>query len=208
MRPPSAASWSARGHVWSGSSRPGTLHAGEQGVARINDTDDVIYPRTLTKGVTIVGVFTSGTAASEAARELERAGFAPDRIGIVAGNVRQAREMAGSYSPQGALAGAMLGALLAVAYVIFGGESVRQNPLAIVLGGGALVVAFAAIGWLAGRARVLKQGEYEEFEDHVEHGETLMSVVCSTDDGAEQARLILQRAGAAEIRVERSGESV
>jgi len=208
MRPPSAASWSARGHVWSGSSRPGTLHAGEQGVARINDTDDVIDTRTLTKGVTIVGVFTSGTAASEAARKLERAGFAPDRIGIVAGNVRQAREMAGSYSPQGALAGALLGALLAVAFVVFGGESVQQNPVAIVLGGTALVVAFGAIGWLAGRARVFKQDQYEEFEDHAEHGDVLLSVVCSTENGAEQGRVMLERAGATEVRVEKSSEAV
>ena len=52
----------------------------------------------------------------------------------------------------------------------------------------ALVVAFGAIGWLAGRARVFKQDEYEEFEEHVEQGEVLLSVVCSTEDGAEQAR--------------------
>jgi len=202
------ASWSARAGVWSGSSRPGTLHAGEQGMARINDTDDVIDTRTLTNAVTIVGAFASGTAASRAAGELERAGFAPDRVGIVAGNVRQAREMAGSYSPQGALAGAVLGALLAVAFVVFGGESVRQNPVAIVLGGTALVVAFAAIGWLAGRARVFKEDQYEEFEEHVEHGEVLLSVVCSTEDGAEQARVMLERAGATDVRVEKGSEAV
>lgn len=177
-------------------------------MARIQDTDEIIDTRTLTDAVTVVGAFSSGAAARDAARKLERAGFAPDRIGIVAGNVRQAREMAGSYSPQGALAGAMLGALLAVAYVIFGGESVRQNPVGIVLGGVALVAAFAAIGWLAGRARLFKQDEYEEFEEHVEQGEVLMSVVCSTENGAEQARVMLERAGATEIRVEKSAEAV
>lgn len=177
-------------------------------MARIQDTDEIIDTRTLTDAVTVVGAFASGTAAREAARKLERAGFAPDRIGIVAGNVRQAREMAGSYSPQGALAGAMLGALLAVAYVVLGGESVRQNPIGIVLGGMALVVAFAAIGWLAGRARLFKQDEYEEFEEHVEQGEVLMSVVCSTENGAEQAKVMLERAGATGIRVEESSEAV
>ena len=177
-------------------------------MARIHDTDEVVDTRTLTDAVTIVGAFSSGTAARDAARKLEGAGFAPDRIGIVAGNVRQAREMAGSYSPQGALAGAMLGALLAVAYVVFGGDSVRQNPVGIVLGGLALVVAFAAIGWLAGRARLFKQDEYEEFEEHVEQGEVLMSVVCSTENGAEQAKVMLERAGATGIRVEESAEAV
>ena len=202
------ASWSALASAWSASSRSGTLPAGEHGVARINDTDDVIDTRTLTDAVTIVGAFSSGSAAAQAARKLERAGFAPDRVGIVAGNVRQAREMAGSYSPQGALGGALLGVVLAVAFVIVGGESVRQNPVAIVLGGSALVVAFAAIGWLAGRARLFKEDQYEEFEDHVEHGEVLLSVVCSTEDGAEQARVMLERAGATEIRVEKGSEAV
>jgi len=202
------ASSSALASGWSGSSRPGTLHAGEQDMAPINDTDDVIDTRTLTDAVTIVGAFSSGSAAAQAARKLERAGFAPDRVGIVAGNVRQAREMAGSYSPQGALGGALLGVVLAVAFVIVGGESVRQNPVAIVLGGSALVVAFAAIGWLAGRARLFKEDQYEEFEDHVEHGEVLLSVVCSTEDGAEQARVMLERAGATEIRVEKGSEAV
>lgn len=177
-------------------------------MARIQDTDEIVDTRTLTDAVTVVGAFANATAAQEAARKLERAGFAPDRIGIVAGNVRQAREMAGSYSPQGALAGAMLGALLAVAYVMFGGESVRQNPIGIVLGGMALVVAFAAIGWLAGRARLFKQDEYEEFEEHIEQGEVLMSVVCSTENGAEQAKVMLERAGATDIKVEGSSEAV
>lgn len=177
-------------------------------MARIEDTDDIVDTRTLTDAVTVVGVFPSDAKAREATSMLERAGFAPDRIGIVSDNVRQAREMAGSYSPQGALAGAMLGAILAVAYVIFGGEAVRQNPVGIILGGGALIVAFAAIGWLAGRARVLKRDQYEEFEDHVEQGDVLLSVVCSTENGAQQARTMMKRAGATEIRGEPSSEAV
>ena len=201
-------SWSARARGWSASRGAARSVRGEHGMARINDTDDIIDTRTLTDAVTVVGAFSNGAAARDAARTLERAGFAPDRIGIVAGNVRQAREMAGSYSPQGALAGAMLGALLAVAYVVFGGESVRQNPVGIVLGGMALVVAFAAIGWLAGRARLFKQEEYEEFEEHVEQGEVLMSVVCSTENGAEQAKVMLERAGATDVKVEESSEAV
>jgi hypothetical protein len=177
-------------------------------MAQIQDTDDIVDTRTLTDAVTVIGVFPSGETAREAAAKLERVGYAADRIGIVAGNVRQAREVAGSYSPQGALAGAMVGALLTAAYIVFGGESVRQNPGSIAIGGVVLLVAFTAIGWLAGRARLFKKDEYEEFEDHVDQGEVLLSVVCSTADGADQAEVILESAGATDIRVENSAESV
>jgi len=177
-------------------------------MAQIQDTEDIVDTRTLTDAVTVIGVFPNGDAAREAARKLERVGYAADRIGIVAGNVRQAREVAGAYSPQGALAGAMLGALLTAAYIVLGGESVRQNPGSIAIGGVVLLVAFTAIGWLAGRARLFKKDEYEEMEDRVDHGEVLLSVVCSTADGADQAQVILKKAGAAEIRVENSAESV
>jgi hypothetical protein len=177
-------------------------------MTRIEDTDEITDTRTLTGAVTIVGVFNSGSAAREAAQALERSGFPPDRVGIVDENVRNAREVAGSFSPQGALAGAMLGALLAAAFVVFGGDSVRQNPGSIILGGVVLIVAFTAIGWLAGRARVFKKDEYARFENAVEVGETLVSVVCETKDGAQQARGILQRSGAVAIRGEDSGEAV
>jgi hypothetical protein len=177
-------------------------------VARIDDTDDITDTRTLTGAVTVVGVFPSGQAARAATRALERSGFPPDRVGIVDQNVRQAREVAGSYSPQGALAGAMLGALLATAFIVLGGESVRQNPTSIAIGGVVLILAFAAIGWLAGRARVFKKDEYETFEKAVEVGQTLVTVVCDTEDGADQARAILERSGATAVRLEKSGEAV
>jgi hypothetical protein len=177
-------------------------------MARIDDTDDVVDTRTLVNALTFIGVFTTGAAAREAAAALERSGFSPDRVGIVNDNVRNAREVAGSFSPQGALAGAMLGALLTAAFIVLGGESVRQNPGSIVLGGVVLVVAFTGIGWLAGRARLFKKDEYAAFENAVDAGETLVSVVCDTEAGADQARAILARSGAVAVRREESGEAV
>ena len=171
-------------------------------MTRIADT------RTLTGAVTMVGVFSSGEAARKAAHALDISGFPADRVGIVDENVRNAREVAGSFSPQGALAGAMLGALLTAAFIVFGGESVRENPGSIALGGFVLIVAFTAIGWLAGRARIFKKDEYAKFEDAVDAGETLVSVVCETEDGADQARAILDRNGAVAVRREKSGEAV
>ncbi len=164
--------------------------------------------RTLTGSQTIVGAFSREDSARRAVHALERAGMPPDRIGTVQQNVRQAREVAGSYSPQGALAGAMLGAILVVAYVVFGGDVMRQSPVAIAVGGFAIVGGLAFIGWLGGRSRVLKEDEYAQAEDDVAAGETLVSVVCDTLDGADETRALLERAGATDIRVESSGESV
>jgi len=171
-------------------------------MSRIADT------RTLTGAVTMVGVFSSGDAARKAAQALDVSGFPADRVGIVDDNMRNAREVAGSFSPQGALAGAMLGALLTAAFIVFGGESVRQNPGSIALGGVVLLVAFTAIGWLAGRARIFKKDEYARFENAVDAGKTLVSVVCETENGADQARAILERHGATAVRREKSGEAV
>lgn len=157
---------------------------------------------------TIVGVFDTEVAARAAIAALERAGMPPDRIGIVADNIRQAREVAGSYSPQGALAGAMLGALLVAGYVVFGGETVRANPVAVGLGGFAIIGGLAFIGWLAGRARVFKANEFEDVEDDVAEGDVLVSVVCDTPDGADTTRAMLERSGAREVKVKESAESV
>lgn len=184
------------------------LRAGDKGMARIDDTDKLTDTRTLTGAVTMVGVFPNAASAREAAHALDVSGFAPDRVGIVAENVRNAREVAGSFSPQGALAGAILGALLVVAFVVFGGESVQQNPGSVALGALVLIVAFTAIGWLAGRARLFKKGEYEEFEEAVEVGDALVSVVCESENGADHARVILERAGAVAVRREESSEAV
>jgi hypothetical protein len=163
--------------------------------------------RPLRDSETIVGVFESEVAARNAIKMLERAGMPADRIGIVDRNVRQAREVAGSYSPQGALAGAMLGALLVAFFLVFGGDSVR-NPVAVAFGGVAIIGGLAFIGWLAGRAKVFKEREYEHLEEHAAEGEVLVSVVCDTAEGADVTRALLERAGAREIRVEESGEAV
>lgn len=169
---------------------------------KIADTETVVGART------IVGAFPSAAAARRAVQTLERAGMPPDRIGVVSQNVRQAREVAGAYSPQGALAGAMLALLLIVGYVVIGGEPVQRNPAGIALGGAAVLIGFTVIGWLAGRARLFKEDEYADLEDDVALGQTLLSVVCETDDAVDRTRALLERAGAADVRLEEGGESV
>ena len=165
------------------------------------------YARTVLGGQTIVGSFADASGARAAIRMLEQRGFSPDRIGIIHDDPREAREPAGSYSPQGAIVGAVLGAILVAAFVIAGPEWIR-SPVAIALGGFALIVGLAGIGWLAGRARVCKAEAYDELEDDVEAGATLVSVVADTADGVDVARATLERGGATDVRISDTAESV
>ena len=137
---------------------------------------------------TVVGVFRSEVAARDAMRMLETADMPPDRIGIVRDNVRQAREVAGSYSPQGAFIGALVGALIVAFYVAFGGDVVRQNVVAIVIGGVPIVGGLAFIGWLAGRARVFKDEEYahlEELRGHLRSAEVEVQQATTQANGVK-----------------------
>lgn len=157
---------------------------------------------------TIVGVFDEETGARTAMQRLERAGMPPDRVGIVAGNVRQAREAAGAYSGQGALAGAMLGALLVAVTLVFGGAVVGRNPAAVVLAGVIVIIGLAFIGSLAGRARVFKREVYAALENDVAAGDVLVTVTCETPDAVDRTRALLERAGARDVRIEGTAEGL
>ena len=171
-------------------------------MANVADTRDIAEAQTL------IGVFETEDAARSAVSMLERAGMPPDRIGLVTGNIRQAREVAGSYSPQGALVGAAIGVVLVLAYAVLGGEQFRENTAAILLGGLAIIGGLAFTGFLAGRARLFKEDRYAHFEDESALGEILVSVTCDTPEGVDSTRAILERANAREVRVEDSAESV
>ncbi len=68
------------------------------------------------RDVTVVGLFRNDDAAKTALRQMDAAGFPPDRVGIVAGNVRQAREVTGSFSLPAAVVGAIVGALVGLGF--------------------------------------------------------------------------------------------
>jgi hypothetical protein len=155
----------------------------------------------------LVAAFPDHEAAVSAATALDAAGIPPDHVGVVAENVRQAREAAGSFSPAGAIAGALLGALIAVIFVIAGGDTMRQSLVAIMLGAPALILAFAAIGALAGRAKLFQSGEYERYERAVERGEALVTV-SGPPELLTKARPILEEHGAVRFRREATGEAI
>jgi len=159
------------------------------------------------KEESLVAAFHDHDAAVKAATALDAAGIPPDRVGVVADNVRQAREAAGSFSPAGAIGGAVVGALIAVAFVVAGGDAMRQNLVAIVLGAPALILAFAAIGALVGRARLFQSDEYARFENAVDRGEALVTV-SGQPELLAKARGILEEHGALRFRREATGEAI
>ncbi len=155
----------------------------------------------------LVAAFPDREAAVAAATALDAAGIPPEHVGVVAENVRQAREAAGSFSAAGAIAGAVVGAVIAVIFVVAGGDVMRQNLVAIVLGAPALIFAFAAIGALAGRARLFKSDEYGRFENAVDRGEALVTV-SGPPELLSKARRILEEHGALRFRREATGEAI
>jgi hypothetical protein len=159
------------------------------------------------KEESLVAAFHDHEAAVTAATALDAAGIPPDDVGVVAGNVRQAREAAGSFSAAGVIGGAVVGALIAVIFVIAGGETMRQNLVAIVLGAPALIFAFAAIGALAGRARLFQSDEYERYEDAVDRGGALVTV-SGPPELLAKARRIREERGALRFRREATGEAI
>jgi MFS family permease len=159
------------------------------------------------KEESLVAAFADHEAAVGAARALDRAGIPPDRVGVVAENVRQAREAAGSFSPAGAIAGALLGALIAGIFVIVGGDTIRHNLVAILLGAPVFIIAFGAIGALAGRARLFQSTGYERYEDSVDRGEALVTV-SGAPELLGRAKRILEEHGALRFRREATGEAI
>jgi len=159
------------------------------------------------KEKSLVAAFSDHESAVLAATALDAAGIPPDHVGVVAKNVRQAREAAGSFSAAGAIVGAIVGALVALVFVFVGGDAVTQNVFAIVIGTPALVFAFAAIGALAGRAKLFQSREYERYETAVDRGEALVTV-SGAPERLERARRILEEHGAVRFRREETGEAI
>ena len=159
------------------------------------------------KEESLVAAFRDHEAAVSAATALDAAGIPPDRVGVVADNVRQAREAAGSFSAAGAIGGAVFGALLAIVFVIAGGETMRQNLGGIVLGAPVLIIAFAGIGALVGRARLFQSSGYARYEGAVDRGEALVTV-SGPPELLARSRRILEERGAMRFRREATGEAI
>ena len=154
----------------------------------------------------VIGIFADPHRARAAVRSLEDAGFSPDHIAVVAHDVRKAREVSASRSPQGAIAGAIVAAVVFGLFVWLGGPAMLSSGVALVMGLVVFLVAGVAIGALAGRGRVFVADRSERYEDAVEAGETLVSVHVN-DAERDRARGLLREAGALSVPEEGTVEA-
>jgi len=156
--------------------------------------------------VTVVGVFRNDDAAKAALQKMDAAGFPPDRVGVVANNVRQAREVAGSFSPTAAVIGAIVGGLVGLGFGLATGMSVNSAAATV---GGVIMFAIigAFIGALAGRGKGLKAHDTDKYQRAVDMGDALVTIRCA-EGQQDQARRALQTAGATAVRVEGTPETV
>ena len=154
----------------------------------------------------VIGVFADGRAARAAVQFLEHAGFSPDHIAVVARDVRKARELSASRSPQGAVVGGLVGAAVFAIFLWIGGPVMWSNGVVLALGLAGFLVAGVAIGTLTGRGRLFVADHSERYEDAVEAGETLVSVHVN-DDERERARSLLREAGALSVPEEGTVEA-
>lgn len=154
----------------------------------------------------VVGLFADEGAARSAVRFLEHAGFGPDAIAVVTEDVRRAREVSGSRSPQGAVIGGLLGLAVLAAFVAMGGPTMWSNWVALALGAIGFVVAGVAIGTLAGRGRLFVAESGGRYETAVSAGEVLVSVHVANGE-QDRARRLLRKAGALNVREEGTVEA-
>jgi hypothetical protein len=154
----------------------------------------------------VIGAFAHEGSARAAVRSLEGVGYGPDRVAVITDNPRHARELSGSRSPQGALAGLVIAVLLYGALVVMGGPQMRQDAFALVMGLVPFVIAGSAIGWLAGRSRIFVAGRAATYERAEDAGDVLVSVSVPAAE-RDRVRRILQDAGALGLREEGTVEA-
>jgi hypothetical protein len=153
---------------------------------------------------TVIGVFSDPGAAEAAIRDLERAGFAPDQIGVVQRGASQFEGNTGvgdrdtpveEATTEGAVFGGLAGGVLgaAAALMLPGiGPVVAAGVLGAALAGAGVGLA---TGGLIGALLELGVSEQDarRSEQAVRAGQTLLTV--RADGRAEEASTILRRHG-------------
>jgi hypothetical protein len=131
---------------------------------------------------------------------LDRAGFEPGRVEMVADDASRATEIgATTFATVGFIAGALIGIVVVVAVSVWG--DLGGDPFGLVLGSLGVVGGFAVIGLVIGRTLGHHAPDAAAFARAIRGGGAVVSVQCA---GAERARAIeiLNGAGARTVRDE------
>jgi hypothetical protein len=160
----------------------------------------------------VLGVVDSAGRAEALVEELRRAGFARDRISVLAPDASESLVVeteVHSKAPEGVTAGVTSGGALGGALgwlvgigslVIPGiGPFIAAGPILIALSGAAVG---AAVGGVTGALIGFGFPEYEAklYEDHLRAGSILLSVLTLTADERTRARELFAANGAADVR--------
>ncbi len=148
---------------------------------------------------TVVGVFHSTLNAYLAMRRLDTEGLPPKDVGLVSDDAELAGEVGShSYAILGAVAGVLLGLLLAAVYVGFSGPGFRVNPVGIAIGTAFVAGGMGFIGFVLGRAIVRRASRSSDYEHIVRDGGAIVTVACGPGE-CELAKEVLAASGADEI---------
>jgi len=147
----------------------------------------------------VVALFPDQLTAEDAVDTLKENGFRSTDISVLFADCEEARSFAGPRA-QSQVIGGSLGSLSGIGALAVPGEGsyVAAGPLMGMLGG--IGCSSSGIsGALLGLG--LPQSEAARKEQHLRHGNILMSVHCNSDDRAREARVILHQAGAQDVTV-------
>jgi hypothetical protein len=162
----------------------------------------------MAKNTSVLGIYPDRTTVSEAISILHKAGYRPADIAVLAaenpgskdfGHERSSKALqgAGAGAAGGALAGGVLGWLVATGVVAIPG----LEPLAAVrpiIAALASAAGVGALGWLLGLLVGLSVTEYvaKRYAGRMGRGGILLSVHCDSPEWCERARKSLKDTGA------------
>jgi hypothetical protein len=169
------------------------------------------------KKIAVFGIYSTRSAAENAADAIVKAGFATSDISVLLPENLGSRPIAtekATKAPEGATTGGGTGAVLGGALGLLAGIGALAIPgVGPLIAAGPIMAALAgmgvggAIGGITGALIGMGIPEYEakRYEGRIQKGGILLSVHCTSSDEVKRAKEVLERTGAEDVSA--TGES-
>jgi hypothetical protein len=169
------------------------------------------------KKTAVFGIYSTRSAAENAADAIVKAGFATSDISVLLPENLGSRPIAtekATKAPEGATTGGGTGAVLGGALGLLAGIGALAIPgVGPLIAAGPIMAALAgmgvggAIGGITGALIGMGIPEYEakRYEGRIQKGGILLSVHCTSSDEVKRAKEVLERTGAEDVSA--TGES-